>query len=43
MEQAIARLQRLEPDFSLERFREDERYPVRTLRMAGLLDFPTEA
>lgn len=40
METAIHKLEFLEPDFSLERFQQDDRYPVRTLRMAGLLNFP---
>ncbi|MEM7441170.1 MAG: hypothetical protein AAF393_16355 [Pseudomonadota bacterium] len=40
MEDMMSRLQFLEPDFSLERFTQDERYPVRTLRKAGLLNFP---
>ncbi|WP_188670158.1 hypothetical protein [Neptunicoccus cionae] len=35
-------LKRLEPDFSLERFKSDEAYPVRTLRHANLLDFPID-
>lgn len=42
MHRTVRRLQMIEPDFSLDRFQNDERYPVRTLRMAGLLDFPTD-
>lgn len=42
MERVVNRLKMLEPGFSLERFQQDERYPVRTLRIAGLLDFPKE-
>lgn len=42
MHQMVEILSKLEPDFSLDRFKEDETYPVRTLRLAGLLDFPTE-
>ncbi|WGI21383.1 transcriptional regulator [Amylibacter sp. IMCC11727] len=38
----VAALKRLEPDFSLERFKFDETYPVRTLRRANLLNFPVE-
>lgn len=38
----VAALQRLEPDFSLDKFKYDESYPVRTLRRAKLLNFPTE-
>lgn len=36
------RLKRLEPGFSLDKFKSDEAYPVRTLRHARLLDFPTD-
>ncbi len=32
----------LEPDFTLERFRNDPEYPVRTLRNTPLMDFPLE-
>lgn len=38
----VAALKRLEPDFSLDKFKFDETYPVRTLRRANLLNFPTE-
>lgn len=40
MEQVRRRLALLEPGFSMERFTQDERYPVRTLRRVGLLNFP---
>lgn len=40
MDEMMRRLRFLEPDFSLDRFQNDERYPVRTLRLAGLLQFP---
>ncbi len=39
----VAALKRLEPDFSLDKFKFDETYPVRTLRRANLLNFNTEA
>ncbi|MEM9852383.1 MAG: hypothetical protein AAF761_10355, partial [Pseudomonadota bacterium] len=42
VDQIRNRLRILEPDFSMERFRTDETYPVRTLRLAGLLDFPSD-
>ena len=38
----VAALKRLEPDFSLEKFKYDQSYPVRTLRRANLLNFPVE-
>ncbi len=38
----VAALQRLEPDFSLDKFKYDESYPVRTLRRAKLLNFSTK-
>ncbi len=38
----VERLQRLEPGFTLERFRTDPSYPIRTLRSTPLIDFPTE-
>ena len=38
----VKALKRLEPDFSLDKFKYDESYPVRTLRRANLLNFPTE-
>jgi tetratricopeptide (TPR) repeat protein len=43
MKSVIARLQRLEPDFSLEKFQRDDSYPVRTLRLANLLNFKTDS
>ena len=42
MDRVLQRLRMLEPDFSLDRFTQDDRYPVRTLRMAGLLEFPED-
>jgi tetratricopeptide (TPR) repeat protein len=42
MWEMVSALKRLEPDFSLDKFKFDETYPVRTLRQANLLNFPTE-
>lgn len=36
-------LQKWEPDLTADQFLSDEEYPVRTLRNAGLLEFPVEA
>ena len=42
MWEMVAALKRLEPDFSLDKFKFDETYPVRTLRRANLLNFCLE-